>query len=82
MCCIGCLDLRNSYLNRSLARRGFISHFLYHVYRQLSCVVENYGYLIGSVYIDALSYAVHITLLCPSIPGLNEKLVLYCEYVK
>ena len=33
---------------------------------------------IGSAYIGALSYADDITLLCPSIRGLNEMIVLCC----
>ena len=37
---------------------------------------------IGSAYIGALSYADDITLLCPSIRGLNEMIVLCCEYAK
>ena len=37
---------------------------------------------IGSAYIGALSYADNITLLCPSIRGLNEMIVLCCEYAK
>ena len=37
---------------------------------------------IGSAYIGALSYADDSRLLCPSIPGLNEMIVLCCEYAK
>ena len=40
------------------------------------------GCHIGSAYIGALSYADNITLLCPSIRGLNEIIVLCCEYAK
>ena len=36
----------------------------------------------GSAYIGALSYADDITLLCPSIRGLNKMIVLCCEYAK
>ena len=36
----------------------------------------------GSAYIGALSYADDITLLCPSIRGLNEMIVLCCECAK
>ena len=35
---------------------------------------------IGSAYIGTLSYADDITLLCPSVRGLNEMIVLCCEY--
>ena len=35
---------------------------------------------IGSVYMGSLPYADDITLLCPSIRGLNEMSVLCCEY--
>ena len=40
------------------------------------------GCHIRSAYIGALSYADDITLLCPNIRGLNEMIVLYCEYAK
>ena len=40
------------------------------------------GCHIGSAYIGALSYADDITLLWPSIRGLNEIIVLCCEYAK
>ena len=40
------------------------------------------GCHIGSAYIGALSYADDITLLCTSVRGLNEIIVLCCEYVK
>ena len=40
------------------------------------------GCHIGSAYIGAHSYAEDITLLCPSIRGLNELIVLCCEYAK
>ena len=40
------------------------------------------GCHVGSAYIGALSYADDITLLCPSIRGLNEMIVLCCEYAK
>ena len=40
------------------------------------------GCHIGSAYIGALFYADDITLLCPSIRGLNEMIVLCCEYAQ
>ena len=40
------------------------------------------GCHMGSAFIGALSYADDITLLCPSIRGLNEMIVLCCEYAK
>ena len=40
------------------------------------------GCHIGSDYIGALSYADDITLLYPSVRGLNELIVLCCEYEK
>ena len=38
------------------------------------------GCHIGSAYIGALSYDDDITIPCPSIQGLNEMIVLCCEY--
>ena len=38
------------------------------------------GCHIGSAYIGALPYADDLTLLCPSVRGLNEMIVLCCEY--
>ena len=41
------------------------------------------GRHIGTTYIGALSYTDDITLLCPSIGGgLNEMIVLCCGYAK
>ena len=40
------------------------------------------GCHIGSAYIAALSYADDITLLWPSVRGLNEMIVLCCDYAK
>ena len=40
------------------------------------------GCHIGSAYSGALSYADDITLLCPNVRGLNEMIVLCCEYAK
>ena len=40
------------------------------------------GCHIGSAYVGVLSYADDITLLCPSIRGLNEMIVLCCQYAK
>ena len=40
------------------------------------------GCHMGSAYICALSYTDDITLLCPSIWGLNEMIVLCREYAK
>ena len=40
------------------------------------------GCHLESAYSGALSYADDITLLCPSVRGLNEMIVLCCEYAK
>ena len=40
------------------------------------------GCHIGSSYIVALSYADDVTLLCPSVQGLNAIIVFCCEYAK
>ena len=40
------------------------------------------GCHLGSAYSGALSYADDITLLCPSVRGLNEMIVICCEYAK
>ena len=39
-----------------------------------------YGYHIAGVYAGALSYADDITLLCPSVWGLNEMLTICNKY--
>ena len=38
------------------------------------------GRPVGNAYIGALSYGNDITLLCPSVRGMNEIIVLCCEY--
>ena len=38
------------------------------------------GCFLNNTYIGALSYADDITLLCPSIRGLNEMLSICCEF--
>ena len=46
-------------------------------------ITSGIGCHIGSTYISALTYAEDITLvLCPRIRGLNEMIVLCCEYDK
>ena len=40
------------------------------------------GCHLGSADSDALSYADDITLLCPSVRGLNEIIELCCKYAK
>ena len=40
------------------------------------------GCHLGSAYVGALFYADDITLLCPSVRGLNEMIILCCEYEK
>ena len=41
---------------------------------------SGYGCHIAGVYAGALSYADDITLLCPSVWGLNEMLKIYNKY--
>ena len=63
--------------------RGFISLFTIYFDKLLVMLrTTGTGCHIGSAYVGAPSYADDITLLCPSIRGLNEMIVLCCEYAK
>ena len=64
---------------------GVLSPILFTIYNDKLLVIlrtSGTGCHIESVYIGALSYTDDITLLCPSIRGLNEMIVLCCEYAK
>ena len=62
---------------------GVISYFLYHIDKLLVMLrTTGIGCHLGSAYSGVLSYADDITLLCPSVRGLNEMIVLCCEYAK
>ena len=69
---------------------GFLSPIFFTIYIDKLLVMlrtTGIGWYIGSAYIGALSYyfffiADDITLLCPSVRGLNEMIVLCWEYAK
>ena len=59
---------------------GVISCHLFNLYIDpLLIELNNFGYIAG-VYAGALSYADDITLLCPSVWGLNEMLKICNKY--
>ena len=57
------------------------SHFPMYI-NKLLVIIRTLESHIGSAYMATLSYAADVTLLCPSIRGLNEISVLCCEYAK
>ena len=64
---------------------GVLSPILFTMYIAKTLIIfrtSGIGCHIGSAYMGALSYADDITLLCPSIRGLDEMIVLCCEYAK
>ena len=79
------LDLNTSYSKTELSKAEFYLLFslLYYIDKLLVMLrTTGIGWHLGSAYSGALSYADDITLLCPSVRGLNEMIVLCCEYAK
>ena len=68
-----------------LIQGGVLSHIFFTIYIVKLLVMlrtKGIGCHIGSAYIGALSYADDTTLQYPSIRGLNEMIVLCCEYAE
>ena len=68
-----------------LSKAGILSLILFTMYIDKFLVIlrtSGIGCHIGSDYIGALSYVDDITLLCPSIRGINEMIILCCECAK
>ena len=85
MCCMGCFRAQYFLLKNGVKQGGVLSPIFLTIYIDKLLVMlrtTGIGYHIGSAYSGALSYADDITLLCPSVHGLNEMIVLCCEYTK
>ena len=62
---------------------GVLSPVLFTLYIDkllIKLKLSGVGCFLNNTYIGALSYADDITLLCPSIRGLNEMLFICCEF--
>ena len=85
MCCMGYFEISILQFKNGVKQDGVLSPIFFTIYiNKLLLILRTTGIgcHIGSAYIGALSYANDITLLCPSVRGLNEMIVLCCEYAK
>ena len=85
--CVAWGDFRSQYFlfKNGVKQGGVLSPIFFTLYIDKLLVMlrtTGIGCHLGSAYSGALSYADDITLLCPSVRGLNEMIVLCCEYAK
>ena len=84
MCCMGCFRSQYFLLQNGVKQGGVLSPIFVTIYIDKLLVMlrtTGIGCHLGSAYSGALS-ADDITLLCQSVRGLNEMIVLCCEYAK
>ena len=83
--CVGWGVFKSNYfsLSNGVKQGGVLSPVLFTLYIDkllIKLKLSGVGCFLNNTYIGALSYADDITLLCPSIRGLNEMLSICCEF--
>ena len=81
--CWGVFKSNYFSLSNGVKQGGVLSPVLFTLYIDkllIKLKLSGVGCFLNNTYIGALSYADDITLLCPSIRGLNEMLSICCEF--